>query len=73
MYGSDKHMRYINTISISDSLESERSSALLASHALIGSDTTSKFAGKEKVAAWAAWEAYDEVTPALQVLSYLLE
>ena len=42
-----------------------RSKSLLALHSITGCDQTSAFANRGKKTAWAVWEVYGEVTPAL--------
>lgn len=68
-FGVGKHRRYLPAHDISRSIGQEKSKALLAFHAFTGCDQTSSFAHHGKKTAWDAWQTFNEVTEAFQVLS----
>lgn len=68
-FGSGNTFRYIDATLISEKLGPLKSKALPALHALTGCDVTSSFTGRGKKTAWAVWNAFNEVTPALCTLA----
>ena len=68
-FGTVKHMRYIPTHAIANSLGQAKSNALLFFHALTGCNTVSSFCGRGKKTAYETWRAYPTITPVFQRLA----
>jgi hypothetical protein len=68
-FGVGKNSRFIAVHELVAVLGPQKSSVLPLFHALTGCDTVSCFAGKGKKSAWNAWNAFPDVTCALQELA----
>ena len=68
-FGTGQNLRYLPVHSMCQSLGPLRSKSVMAFHSITGCDQTSAFANRDKKTAWAVWEVYEEVTPALHALS----
>ena len=69
-FGAGKNFRYLAAHQIAARLGSDKSRALPMFHALTGCDTVSAFVGHGKKTAWAAWNAFPELTNALLDLAH---
>ena len=67
--GTGKSFRYVDTTAIAHVRSVDKCKALPVFHELTGCDTTSCFAGRGKRTAWASWNAFSSVTPALCALA----
>ena len=65
-FGTGQSLRHLPVHRMYQSL---RSKSLLAFHSITGCDQISAFANRGKKTAWAVWEVYEEVTPALHAPS----
>ena len=70
-FGTGKSFHYLDATYMALMLGNDRCTALPSFHALTGCDTTSSFAGIGKRTAWSAWNAFDDVTPALCTLAQM--
>ena len=67
--GTGQNLRYLPVHSMCLFLGPLRSKSLLAFHSITGCDRTPAFAKRGKKTAWAVWEVYEEVTPAVHAPS----
>ena len=65
-FGTGKSYRSIPIHSLCSYIDKQKAKSLPFFHAFTGCDQTSSFAGKGKKTAWAAWQAFDEVTNAFE-------
>ena len=70
-FGTGKSFRYLDATYMALMLGNDRCTALPSFHALTGCDITSSFAGIRKRTAWSAWNAFDDMTPALCTLAQM--
>ena len=68
-FGTGTTYRYLDATAMAQALGNNKCTALPAFHALTGCDVTSSFSGIGKRTAWAAWNVFDNATPALCTLA----
>ena len=68
-FGTGKAFQHIPTHEITQTLGPEKSLLCPLFHSFTGCDTTSSFLGIGKKTAWAAWQAYPDLTETLLTLS----
>ena len=68
-FGTGKAFQHIPVHEITHTLDPEKSLSCTLFHSFTGCDTTSSFLGIGKKTAWAAWQAYPDLTETLLTLS----